>query len=723
MVTATKRAERLQDVTQSITAFSADDLNFMGAQNISGMIESVPGVELRNYQAGVGSITMRGVAEMSTVQGGPGAAVGYYMDELPLTMAGYFPDVATFDMARVEVLRGPQGTLFGEGSMSGTIRMISNKPDSTEFDDYVELTYSHTENGTNNYTANGMLNLPLIKDKMAIRLVALYGDEGGYIDRTDPATGAVIEEDINGDETIGVRMALRFAPSERLTLDSTVLYSKSERERYSFATSSMTFSTLAPESFNDDLLGLNLTIQYEFSFADLISSTSYFDRDVEGTEDQSDLNSTIEGFNFMMGGFTPIFPGLSVFGLPGPTWFTPDGVYIDQTVESEAISQELRLVSKGDGPCRWVLGAFYKEQKARFYMDAHTIPVTDSAYAAAIGQIPFPPFAGAAAFALRVDAGATYEQFAGFGELSYDFLEKFTVTAGGRYFKEYQDATTTEHGFFLSALLSPTGTFTNSADSSVFNPTLQLRYKFTDDLMSYAQYSKGFRSGGQNLYLLPGAPVFYDPETLTNYELGLKSTFWNGRARLNVAGYYMDWSDLQVVTVQGPGGAGDSIDNTGDAHTMGVDVEFFLRPIKGLQWSVGGTFLEAETDDDYMVEGNLIPAGTPIPMAAEIMFNTALQYNCLLTENLWGFARASYSYTGEAPAESLLSDFDTPAYEIVNFRAGIEQENWQLTVFVDNMFDEHIIYDYGAEVDLYDGAPQSTVGRPRTIGVSLRFAF
>ncbi len=719
IVTATKRPEKLQDVPQSITAFSTDDMKFMGAQDFSDMIESVPGVELRRTQAGAGSVTIRGIAEMSSVAGGPGASVGYYLDELPLTMAGYFPDIANFDMARVEVLRGPQGTLFGEGSMSGTIRMISNKPDSTQFDDYVELIYSNTEQGTDNYAANAMLNVPLIKDKLAFRLVALYDDQGGYIDRTDPATGAVLEEDINGNETMGARLALRFTPSDKLTIDSTLLYSESKRERWSQATSSMTMSSLAPNYSDDDLLGLNMTIQYEFSFADLIWSTSYFNREMAGPEDNSELNPTIEGFNEVMAGLLP------AFGLPGPTWITPDGVYIDQIIESEAISQELRLVSNGDSPLQWVLGAFYKKQDHRFFFDADTIPATDPAYEAAIGQLPFPPFAGAAAYSLITDATGTYEQFAGFGELSYDFSEKLTMAAGGRYFKEYREATTEAHGYFLSALGSPTGTFTNDGDSTVFNPKLLLRYKFTDNLMTYAQYSKGFRSGGQNVFLLPGAPVFYEPETLTNYEVGFKSLFWNNRARLNVAAYYMEWNDLQAETIQGPGGAGEAIDNVGDAHSMGIDVEFLLRPVKGLEWSLGGTLLEAETDDDYIIEGTVVPAGSLIPNAAEISFSTSLQYNHLLTEDLWGFARASYSYTGSARALFLSSGIKTPSYEVVNFSAGIEKENWQLTVFVNNVFDEHIIYDFGGTqtTDLFNDVPLSIVGRPRTIGVSLRFNF
>ena len=200
-----------------------------------------------------------------------------------------------------------------------------------------------------------------------------------------------------------------------------------------------------------------------------------------------------------------------------------------------------------------------------------------------------------------------------------------------------------------------------------------------------------------SLQIQPIEP-FMTPETLSNYEVGFKTTFWENRARLNVAAYHMVWNDLQAEVFQGPGGSGGVRDNVGDAHSTGVDFEFFLIPVKGLTWNIGGSYLEAQTDDDFSIDGDIIPAGTAIPNVSEFSFNTALQYNFRLTEKLWAFARASYSYTGPAHALNLSSDFDTPEYEIVNVRAGIEQENWQLTVFVDNMLDEHIKYMYGGEL-------------------------
>jgi len=715
VVTATKRAERAQDIPQSITAFSADDMSFTGAQNFSDMVQSVPGVELRNTQAGQGQVTMRGVSEMSVVNGGPGASVGYYLDELPLTMAGFFPDVASFDMARVEVMRGPQGTLFGEGSMAGTIRMIANKPDSTEFDNYVELEYSSTESGAESYAANAMLNLPLIKDKMAIRLIALANDNGGFIDQTDPSTGAVIAENINDSESLGGRMALRYTPSDKLTVDAAVLYSKIEAGRRNVSTDAMTFSShpSVPDFHDDDLLGLNLTVQYNFSFADLISSTSSFDREFKGPMDVWFTIPDVTNLNLYVAYVVlPTIP----FPSPGPTWITPDGVYYDQVLVSDSNSQELRLVSNCDGPWQWIVGGFYKKQKQHFILDADTKPAMDPAYLATLAMI----FGSDIAF--LSDSNGTYEQYAGFGELSYDLSKKFTITAGGRAFKEARDTSLTSDGYFLVANGMVPGTINSSGDSTVFNPKLLIRYKFTDNLMSYAQYSKGFRSGGQNVFPVANIPDSYDPETLTNYEIGLKTTFWNGRARLNVAAYHMAWNDLQADLGIGVATM-DAITNVGDAHSTGIDVEFSLRPVNGLTWTIGGTCLEAETDDDFVIAYQTVPAGTKIPKSAEVMFNTALQYNFPLTENLWGFARASYSYTGTA-ANGLGSVIEIPAYEIVNFRAGVERENLQLTVFVNNALDEQInLGNVAGTTDLFSGDLVNVYGSPMTIGVSLKYSF
>jgi len=727
VVTATKRAERMQDIPQAITAFSEDELNFIGARNFGDLVESLPGVEFRNREgAGRGDINIRGISELSRIQGGPGATVGYYLDELPLTMAGWFADIANLDVARVEILRGPQGTLYGEGSLAGTIRLISNKPDTTAVDAWVDLSYADTKGGATSSTVNAMVNVPLLKDKAAIRLIGSYQENGGWIDILDPHSDAVRAKDANDDETISGRMALRATPSDRLTLDGMVLYSNTDANRENYATREGDKHSLTQEFADDELLGLNLTVAYDFPFAELISSTSHFDRDITGIMDFSPLTASV----------VPLFGALDflmpMFGLPGPNYITPDGVILDIIVNSEAISQELRLVSTGDGPWQWVLGAFYKKQEQRYFLDGDAIPAPDRDFEASIGLLPIPGFAGSPAASIVVDASGTFEQYAGFGEISYNLSEKLTLTGAGRFFLEERDAVTTSDGYFLEASGISRGMFTSSGDETIFNPKLLLRYKFTDDLMTYAQYSKGFRSGGQNVFLLTDAPPFFDPETLSNYEIGLKSTFWQDRARLNMAAYYMDWKDLQAEVASGVAGAGGATGNVGDAHSMGVDLEFYLRPIRGLSWTAGATFLQAETDDDFELSGGTVPSGTSIPNAAELLFNTAVQYNFLFSETLWGFVRTSYSYSGESRAGLQTNDPDTPAYEIVNFRAGIERENWQLTFFVDNLLDEDIIYRAaGSESDLdmvglepegslSVGLPISQVGRPRTFGVRLK---
>jgi len=678
IVTATKRAERLQDIPQSITALSEDDLKFMGAKNFSDMMESIAGVSFKIGRLEDSSVTIRGIAPLGAVSGGAGASVGYYLDELPLTMANVMPDIASSDTARVEVLRGPQGTLFGAGSLAGTIRLIANKPDSSGLNGNVSLTYSDTEGGADSYAANAVLNVPLIKDKAAFRLVGIYEDNGGYIDRINPDTGALVRENDNGNKKTGGRLALRLTPSDPLTLDMTMLYSKSDVDGANQANSEYESNSFFKAWSEDELYAANLTIQYEFSFADLISSTSYFDRKISAERDSPDSTPAVEQFiNLMAGNYYPYvpFPGMAYFGLTPPDIFDLDTIYTTKSIEADAFAQEIRLVSKGDGPWHWVVGVFYKKHEATNKTAGFSQPAVDPMFESDLGNLPVIPgfydFSGVPSYGYRLDSTVTYTQYAGFGELSYDF---------------------------------------------------------TDNLMTYVQYSKGFRSGGQNEILLTGAPKDFEPETLTNYELGLKTTFFNGRARFNIGLFHMQWESFQGIVLRGPNGIGDAYDNIGDAHSTGVDLELTVRPVQGLSWTFGGSFLEAETDDDYTILGETVPAGTRIPLVSELTYSTALQYNFPITQNLLGFTRISYAYCSDAKAQTLGYPFETPSYQFVDFKAGIEQNSWQITFFVNNLFDEAIIYErgYTPDPDIYTGSLDDldqTFSRPRTIGVTFRYNF
>ncbi|MBW2369643.1 MAG: TonB-dependent receptor [Deltaproteobacteria bacterium] len=714
VVTATKRATSLQDTPQSISAFSSQDLDDMGVQSFSDMTDAIAGVEFRTQQAGLGSITMRGISDgLSTIngrQGGSAAAVGFYLDDMPLTMAGMLADVKSFDMERVEVLRGPQGTLYGEGSMAGTVRLIAEKPDSTAFATKADLTFSSTEEGGSNYIANAMVNVPLAEDKLALRVLGYYNERSGFIDMMDITTGALIKKDSNEDENIGFRAKMQFTPTDELIISATALMSTAERGPTNESTRDFIQRVSTPTNIDDDLQGYNLTVEYSLPFADLVSSTSYFNRETTGAVDQSGL---VGGVNFVLG----------LFGMTPVT-----GVYIDQILDSNSFSQELRLVSKGDGPFNWIVGGFYKKQENEWNMEGLTTPFVDEPIWIFIStMMGLPPIGNG----LTIGTTGEVEQYAAFGEISYDFNDRFQLLAGARIFTEDRETTSIVDGLFpflMSGFLP--GTFASTGEDDIFSPKVTATYKVTDDAMVYATYSEGFRGGGQNDFhpLVAGSVVSFDSETLNNYEIGLKSTWLANRLSFNVAGYYMKWKELQATVIEDL--VGESIDNVGDAHTMGVEFEIVARPLPGLQLSVASNILEAEIDEDVELpagDGSMrtLAKGMRIPNTADFKFHAAIQYWRYLTDSIAGFARLSYSHTGDAITwlePSLVSTI--PAYDVVSTRLGIETDRWSLALFVDNLFDEFIIYKDSVNVQPPSNPLREySMGRPRTIGINLKFNF
>jgi len=249
-------------------------------------------------------------------------------------------------------------------------------------------------------------------------------------------------------------------------------------------------------------------------------------------------------------------------------------------------------------------------------------------------------------------------------------------------------------------------------------------------MIVYGTVSNGFRSGGQNeLYaLVPGASPDYDPETLTNYEIGIKSAWMDNRLVFNAAAYYMDWKDLQAITVESAGGAFETTDNVGDAHSLGIDVELTMEPVDGLVFSASATLLEAETDEDFYMDApdgsaSVAPKGTRIPNVAETTLNLAGQYNFQFSSKYGGFARLSYAYVGDS-IDGLINPIKVESYQVFNARIGVETDRWTATLFADNFTDEFIVYDKSREQPPTPWIGQVwTVGRPRTVGVSVSFNF
>lgn len=714
IITATRRAENLQDVPQAITAISERDLQDIGVQDFSQLAQMIPGVELRNQQAGKGSLAIRGVSELNgdNLQGGAGSSVGFYLDEMPLTMAGYLPDIKSFDVSRIEVLKGPQGTLYGEGSLSGTVRLIANQPDAADYAAKIDMTASDTAHGKGNYALNGMLNIPLVQDKLAVRVTGFAQKTGGFIETTTPS-GALTEKNDNYNETTGGRISLRVAPSEKVTVTATALISRADRGAANIAKLDRTVAQSIQTRGDDDIDAYNLTAKFDLGFAELLSSTSYFKRESAGEIDQGGL---VPQVNFVFG----------MFGIP----IVVDGVYSDQWLETKAFAQEVRLVSSGDGPFQWTLGGFYKNHKSNLGFTGDSNPAVPAAVWISISQYLT---GGALSIpdALFIDTHTKTDQIAAFGELSYDVTEQLEILVGARVFKEKRDSTTTFSGVFPVLMGGPLpGSFSSSDTDEIFNPKATITYRWSDDILTYITASRGFRSGGQNdlSIFVPGSDIAYAPEKLTNYEAGMKSTLLDGRARVNVALFHMDWKNLQAVVAEGPGGVGEVIGNIGKAHSRGAEAELTAQLLESLTLNLAATVLSAKTDEDTLVPDPsggapiLVPKGTRIPNAAKGSISASLNYRFAITDDLSGFARAAYSHTAGA-TNNIARSTKTPGFDIVDLKVGIEQEAWEFSVFANNVFDEKVLLSRTISDNLGDGAARYFWGSPRTIGSNIRVKF
>ncbi|MBP7336719.1 TonB-dependent receptor [Niveispirillum sp.] len=715
IVSATKRLVSAQSVPQSITAVSQADIQESGAQDFAALVGGIGGVELRSGQAGSGSVAIRGVSELNVenLNGGTGSATGLYVDELPLTAGGLFPDLNTFDLNRVEVLKGPQGTLFGEGSMAGTIRLITNKPKSDGVEAAIDGTLSRFRNGEGSKIANGMLNIPLVEDVLALRVVGFYKDIGGYIDTRLLGTGA-ITKDTNDDRSKGGRALLRFTPTPALTLDAGVTLSRADRGTRSRAAETYIATLSTITGTDDDMDAYNLTAEYRFDGATLVSTTSYITRDVASISDQAGLVSTVN----------------SVFGMVGVP-LRVDGVYADQTYNTKTLAQEVRLVSNAGGAWDWTVGAFYKKHEFTYDLFADGQPAIPSAIWIGIsqaltgGKVTIPD-------SLTTRSDATTKQIAGFGEISYDVSDRVELLAGARLFRETRDSATVYGGVFplLTAQVLP-GSVASEGKSTLLNPRFTATYRWDKDVITYATVSRGFRSGGQNdlFFFVPGSAESYDPEKLTNYELGLKSTLADGRVILNASLFYLDWQNLQALVGQGPGGIGEVVGNLGDAHSRGIDLDIKALVGDGLELSLSGTLLDAETDDVAHVPDPrggaplAIAAGASIPRTSDLSISAAALYRRPLTAGLDGVARAAISHRSSAGTDLARPAEKTPGYETVDIRLGVEGENWAATLFVENLFDVKVPLLKENFADLVTGEDQYSLGRPRNMGVTVRYSF
>ncbi len=689
IVTAQKREQAAQDIPISLFAVTGDSLEQAGINSLEGIRDIAAGLEIVSVNPGAVQIAMRGVTNLS---GGieSTAAVGYYLDETPVSsFATAMPEFAMWDANRVEVLRGPQGTLFGEGSMGGTIRVITNKPDSSDFYGRVQGEVSTVDGGKSGWAGRGVVNIPLAEDTLALRLTLSHIDRGGWVEVPD-----IDEKDTNTIQSTDLRAALRWTPNDKLTVDLSYMYQDLELDNTFGQTSPGVLDPqdqlsyagpvgqLSTEASDYDLF--NLTIDYDLGFASLVSATSSFNQDRFWLDD--------------LGPQMPLF-----FGTSGPSSNSPGSTTVD------VFTQEFRLVSIGDERLDWTTGVFYKtndrEAEQAFYFDLPDWGLVDKA--ASLQE-------------------SSADSWAVFAEIDFEFTDRWSGQLGGRYYSDDRELTTTD---LEDSLIFGTvaGTVTSGSGSdSHFSPKLALTWT-GDDTLFYAKVANGFRSGGTNpnqSFRPEQIPAVYGPEELWSYELGLKNTLAGGQVQLNAYVYFNDWTDLQLGFVTDDGLFGYT-ENAGSAESTGGELEFLWLPTDRLTWAVNLGYTNAKiTEDVYNAFDELIAAkGNRIPFVPKWSLGTTLDYIWPVSDSLEGVVHLGYAFRDSNFSEpSNDEERENDKYSQVTLRGGIQGERWGLYAFVTNLLNEK---DTTYKLRPVAATPltYTTYVRPRTIGVEATWNF
>lgn len=675
VVTATKRAQDIQSVPFTVTALTEKDLTARGAGSVEQALAYVPGVNFSSNGTNSGQYSIRGVATSSTVVNTQ-SPVALYIDDINILDPNYpkvVTDLRLFDVSRVEVLEGPQGTLFGSGSLGGAIRVISNKPDLENFEAETEDTISGTHGASGvNYDTNVMVNMPIVDDQLAVRVVGYYQHNAGYIDNI--ATG---ENGVNHSISEGGRVELKWQPTTDFSVTATVL-SEDDRPHDSayslYDSKAYQWNGVVPNTTYNRTNIYSLTADYDFHWATLTSITTYADR----SEDvQADFTADAEA---LLGGPVP------------PSSVTDAG-------PSRTVSQEVRLASADTQPFRWLIGGVYIDNW-RIVDENVIVPESHLLFGGTSDDV-----------SISNSKTRTREE-AVFGEVSYDILPNLTATAGARVFEDelvnFQA---------ISGSLPPPSVASAKHNETAVTPKFNLSYKVTPETMVYAQAAEGYRVGQVNNAIndpISGqvVPPASAPDRLWDYELGVKNSLLDDHLMLNASIYRINWNDIQLDQYTIPSGI-TYIANAGRAHINGAELEADYHPTA--EWDLGTSLDLLQSRMDSVKPTVAATVGDRLPASAPVNLVGFAQYTHPIFDDAKIFGRIDAKYVGKEYA-----DLDNATaltfgnYGALNLRAGLQWQTYTLTAFIENLTNEN--GKTSAFPDLT--VPVAIRQRPRTIGLT-----
>lgn len=694
VVTATKRKERLRDLAGAASATSGVQLAAIGAQSNADYLGRLPGVVFNEGTSGQSTVTIRGIGTTAGVDQGQGPT-GYFINEVPLTEPSYtsgIPDIDTFDLDRVEVLRGPQGTLFGSSSLGGAVNYLVKIANPAQLEAATETTVRSIAHsgGDLSYTAKAMFNLPVIIDKLAVRIVGSTRYDAGYINNV--GTGV---EGSNDTEVNSVRASVVFSPSEMTTLSLLSLYQENQLE--DFQATQSTFGPYhrstrfaAPSDYNIELHSLRL--DQDVSFANLTVLASTHDKDHVLDSDVS-LSNAVRNF-------------------------VPNGVLSREDFTTTMQTVEARLSSKDGGALKWVFGAMYSDTESK------------------VGTLSSAP-GGAAALAARYNPALLqgelfnrsysfrngYEK-ALFGEASLTFATDWTLTLGGRLFDTRYALRLERYG--IQAPTGPVFIPEREAMDDGFVPKISLAYRPTSDHTIYALASKGFRFGNPNTVAeLPGfnTPTSWQSDELWNYELGSHSVLMDGLLQVDASVFYIDWKDIQVRLVRPDNFTYGT--NAGTARSRGVELAAAVRPIDPLTFTTNMTYLDSELTETVTIASPPLLDGTQLPGASEWQISNTLTYNFDTGNSNMAFAPSvilSHRYLSDAPQTLQQTNVRVAGYNQFDVRTNFDLGRFDLGLFVTNLTDRRAV-SFGYGISATGTGRNEFITRPRTFGIMLNWNF
>ncbi|HZW60556.1 MAG TPA: TonB-dependent receptor [Woeseiaceae bacterium] len=730
IVTAQKRDQALAEIPMSITVLDGAELARQQADNFQDLVALVPGLSINSATRGVTRLTLRGINT-----GGVASTVGVYVDDVPFGSSTGLAngailsgDFDTFDIARIEVLRGPQGTLYGASSLGGVLKYVPNRASVEAFEAKLKGSVESVANADPGYAVMGMVNLP-VSDRFALRASGFYRADDGFIDSignnpiaslTDPAVnvieGTQVKDGLNSLDTFGGRISALYMPTDTLSIDVAVLAQNIESGAPD--TIDADPETLAPlygdyvqsryqdQDTDIDYRVYSATVDWDFDAAALQSVTSY------GIFEQDFQNDAAIAAGLTGG--TPLSALVTfLFDDPGTPEIAPLlSSILPQITNTEKFTQEFRLVSPESETFDWLLGAYYTNENS---LIDQTILAVDAGTENVAAGIPVLAVASVA---------SNYEELAFFGNATWHISPRFEISFGARTSNNDQNATQVTDGPLAGGALT---VIRGSSSESPFTWSFSPRFAVNDDTSIYVRAATGFRPGGPNILppgAPPGTPASYDSDSLTSYEAGVKTALDDGRFALDFAAYFLDWDDIQLFTVVNGFGVNA---NGGTAESKGLEFTASFFPADGLSLSFNGAYTDAQlTQDTSPQVGGL--DGDSLSYVPEWSFGIAADYEWAVRGDAMAYVGGNLGYTGERPAglteratDGSIVELDS--YTTLNLRGGLETGRWSFEVYAKNLTDETGVNSIVSTNTVATGRYELGIIRPRTFGVSVGARF